>query len=109
MSTADTVGVDQFGEVLFSFHCVHLGDERLQLIILYQEHEIGIARHDAGVQGQCIQWRLVAQGLAHHERHVAMGTVAEQGVNFLLSLAALHMHHADFRHKVHRRQVGSTA
>ncbi|MOA34314.1 hypothetical protein D3C78_1556810 [compost metagenome] len=76
---------------------LHGSDEVLHLGGLEVEDEVRVAAEYAGIQGQGVQPRLVAQLFAEHERHVAVGAVAQQAVHLAAPIGQLHPQQRGFR------------
>ncbi|MNN74142.1 hypothetical protein D3C81_1903110 [compost metagenome] len=72
-------------EVGLALHLLQCGDEFPGLICLQVEHEVRVAGKHAGIDGQAVQARLVAQRLAGHESHVAVRAVAQCRIDFTLA------------------------
>ncbi|MCY1184133.1 hypothetical protein D9M73_248020 [compost metagenome] len=80
-------------EVFRRLGVLHVLDELRHIAGRDVEHEVGVAAHHPGIDGQAVEARLVAVGLANHERHVAVRAVAQQAVNHALAVAALDTQH----------------
>ena len=106
IGAAHAPAIHQFTPFLFSGDHNQGFDKLLQLGLWYPKHKVGVAANGKIQHGNGILIRLVTILLGKHKGHVAVGTIADQAVEFEITIRLIHPQHGDIRQKADARQLG---